>query len=128
MRIKETTFFTCLVLFVIFSFVFGCSQTATVPQHLIGVWKTSAPKYADRHLAFDEYYVTFGVGGGKEVSHPIREIASNEDNNGTSYTIHYEDSEKEEWTLVISYHPGNGGTVRMKNSNDIWKKIESGDQ
>jgi hypothetical protein len=128
MRIKETAFFTYLTLFVIFSFVFGCSQTVTVPQHLIGVWKTSAPKYADRHFAFDEYYVSFGVGGGEELFHPIREIETDEDSKGTTYTIHYEDAEKEEWTLEISYNPENGGIVRMKNSNDIWKKIESGDQ
>jgi len=108
-------------------FSFGCSRNTDVPGQLIGIWKTAAPKYADRHLAFDEHYVTLGLGAGGEVSHIIKDIEAKRQDSGTAYTFYYEDSEGEVWTLAFYYEAANGGLIILNNSDNVWKKVKSGE-
>jgi len=108
-------------------FLTGCSRNTDVPPELIGVWKTEAPKYADRYLAFDEYYVTLGLGAGGEESYLIHNIESRKQDAGTSYTFYYEDKDGEEWTLVFYYEPTNGGLIILNNSSNVWKKTKAGE-
>jgi hypothetical protein len=112
---------------VIALFSFGCSRNTDVPGELIGVWETSAPKYADRHLAFDEYYVTLGLGAGEEVSYIIKNIEAKQENGGTAYTFDYEDSEGEDWTLAFYFEAANDGLIILNNSDNVWKKVKSGE-
>jgi hypothetical protein len=106
---------------------FECSRNTDVPGELIGTWKTAAPKYADRHITFDQYYVTLGQGTAGESSYIIREIEGKKENSGTSYKFHYEDSEGEEWILAFYYEPSNDGLIILKNNDNVWKKIKSGE-
>jgi hypothetical protein len=108
-------------------FLPGCSKNTDVPAELIGVWKTAAPNYADRHLAFDQYYITLGLGAGGEVSYLIKNIKSRKQDSGTAYTFFYVDSEGEEWTLAFYYEPANDGLIILNNSENVWKKIKSGE-
>lgn len=105
----------------------GCARNTDVPQKLIGIWKTQAPKYADRFLAFDEYYLTLGLGAAGESSYIIKEIDERKQNSGTAYTFHYEDSEGEEWTLAFYYEPSDNGIIVLNNSNNVWKKVKPGE-
>lgn len=123
---RKSSFFICLILFFILSFIPGCSQDNKVPEHLIGVWKTSAPKYADRYLKFSENFITFGIGEGGKESYYIRKIKTEQDVSGVSYTLQYEDSAKDEWPLIFVYQPDNGATIKFKNSADVWEKVDSG--
>jgi hypothetical protein len=109
-----------VLLFLIF-FV-GCSRDVVVPGDLIGVWETAAPKYADRHIKFSEHTLTYGIGEGKEVSHQIEKIDIAQGDGRTIYTFYYRDAEGEKWNLTLSYSPDSGGTIKIKNSDDIWKR------
>lgn len=113
------------IILVIFSF--GCSSNTNVPGELIGIWKTAAPKYADRHLTFEQDYVTLGQGAAGESSYIIRNIESRKADSGKAYKFHYEDSEGEEWILEFYYEPSNDGLIILNNSDNVWKKIKSGE-
>jgi len=112
---------------VIALFSFGCSRNTDVPAELIGIWKTAASNYADRHLAFDQHYITLGLGAGGEVSYIIKNIESRKQDSGTAYTFYYVDSEEEEWTLSFYFEPTNDGLIILNNSDNVWKKIKSGE-
>jgi hypothetical protein len=105
----------------------GCSRNTDVPDELIGVWQTASPTYADRRLAFDEHSITLGLGAGGEVSYIIKNIKSRKRDSGTAYTFYYEDSEGEEWTLAFYYEPTGDGLIILNNSDNVWKKIKSGE-
>ena len=108
-------------------FSYGCSRNTDVPGELIGLWKTAAPSYADRHLAFDDHSITLGLGAGGEVSYIIKNIKARKQDSGTSYTFFYVDSEGEEWTIAFYYEPANGGLIILNNSNNVWKKVKTGE-
>lgn len=114
------------VFLLILIFFVGCKGEVVVPQHLIGVWETPAPKYADRYMKFSEHTLTFGIGEGEEVSHEIEKINAEQGGGGTMYTLHYRDSEGEKWTLTFTYSPDTR-TIRIKNSEELWEKAKAGD-
>ena len=103
----------------------GCNGDVVVPQHLIGVWETPAPQYADRYMKFTEHALIYGIGEGEEVSHEIEKIDMEQEGGRTLYTFHYKDAEGEKWTLTFTYSPDTG-TIQMKNSKEIWEKSKSG--
>jgi hypothetical protein len=111
-----------VLVLILFSFT-GCQKSIPVPQQLIGVWKTSAPKYEDRYLKITEDSLTYGIGNGEEVSHNIDKIDVDQENGETMYTFHYKDAEGEKWELALSYSPASG-TIKLKNKNDIWEKVK----
>jgi hypothetical protein len=104
----------------------GCEREVIVPQHLRGEWKTTAPEYADRSMKFSEHAVIYGIGNGAEVSHLIEKIDDEREADGTVYTFYYRDAEGQRETLVVLYRLAFGGTLQIKNSKVIWKKIDAG--
>ena len=106
-------------------FFVGCKGEVVVPQHLIGVWETPAPKYADRYMKFTEHTLIYGLGEGEEVSHEIEKIDMEQAGGGTLYTFRYRDSEGEKWTLIFTYSPDTR-TIQMKNSDVIWEQTKPG--
>jgi hypothetical protein len=103
----------------------GCEREVIVPQQLIGEWKTSVLKYTDRSMKFSEHTVIYGIGDGEEAAHTIDKIDSAQED-GTVYTFYYRDAEGQKETLVLTYRPDSGGTLQLKNSKVIWKKVDSG--
>jgi hypothetical protein len=97
-----------------------CSKIKTAPEDLIGLWKTSDPKYEDRFLEIDRSTITFGTGGGNSDTHSITsiEIEKGPEAKGNLYTIAY-DKEGQKFTFLIYYHPANQGTIRFKNQDQI---------
>lgn len=103
----------------------GCKGEVVVPPHLIGVWETPAPKYADRYMKFTEHTLIYGIGEGEEVSQEIEKIDMEQAGGGTLYTFRYRDSEGEKWTLIFTYSPDTR-TIQMKNSDVIWEQTNQG--
>lgn len=107
-------------------FFVGCKGEVIVPQHLIGVWETPAPKYADRYMKFTEHTLIYGLGEGGEVSHEIERINVEQGGGGTMYTLYYRDSEGEKWTLTFTYSPDTR-TIQIKNNEELWERTKAGD-
>ncbi len=115
------------LIFLLLLFVVACEREVVVPQYLIGKWITSAPKYADRYLKISEHTLIYGVGEGKEVSHTIDKIDRKSVDGGIGYIFYYRDAEGEKAKLTFTYRPDLGGTLQLKNSQDIWQKDQGGD-
>jgi hypothetical protein len=115
------------LLFILLSFS-GCQKEVTVPQHLIGVWKTTAfePDYADRYLKFTKDSLVFGVGEGREVTHSIRKIKAKQKNSETLYTFYCTDPDGEKWMYTLTYKPDSGGIILLKGREEVWNKVEPG--
>ena len=116
------------ILLLILILLVGCEREVVVPQHLIGVWKTSAPKYADRWIKINERTVIYGIGKSEIASYAIDRIDMKKgEDRATVYTFYLVDAEGGKDTLALTYAPHSGGTFRIENSEGIWKKIKPGD-
>ena len=109
------------IVLVMLCFTLQCSKIKTAPEDLIGVWKTSDPKYEDRFLEIDRSTITFGKGGGDSDTHPITsiEVEKGPEAKGNLYTIAYKDKEGQKFNFLIYYDPANQGTIRFKNQDQI---------
>lgn len=114
-----------LVALAILTTLLGCqpAKNTTLPDDLVGVWKTSAPKYSDRSLEFTKDSIIFGTGKGNVDTHPIANIETIREDNTILYTISHLNREGHEYTLSFYYDPANGGVIRLKNQKTIaWTK------
>lgn len=116
-----------LVLMILTTMFLGwqCGYDTVAPNELVGVWKTSAPKYTDRFLKIDTATITFGIGGGNIKIYAIKKLKMKEAPEGRSilYTIYYDNGEGGENTFAFYYSPDGGGTIRLKHQRQIvWKR------
>jgi hypothetical protein len=123
-REKILVLILCLVL------LFACQRSgkATAPVELIGVWKTTAPAYADRFFEIKTDEVIFGTGEGNFDTYPIAKIKTEKDprEQGTLYTLYYKNIERQEYKFSFCYDPVNQGTIRFKNQKEmVWTKEEA---
>ena len=112
-------------------FACQCGKKTTVPGDLIGVWKTTAPTYADRFFEIKTDEVIFGTGEGSFDTYPISKIKSEKDprEQGTLCTLYYKNIEGQEYKFSFYYDPANPGTIRFKNQQEIiWAKEELNDE
>jgi hypothetical protein len=74
--------------------------TATIPDDLIGVWKTTAPNYADRSFEMSRTTVLFRTGPGDAdfTFHEVKGLEREENGQVTSYTLTYADGLKFSFT------------------------------
>jgi hypothetical protein len=70
--------------------------------------------------------VIYGIGKSEIVSNAIDRIDIKQGEDGTVYTFYLVDAEGEKETLTLTYRPNSGGTLQIKNSEEIWKKDKSG--
>ncbi len=111
--------------FVILATFIGCpsKKDTTVPDELLGVWKTSAPKYADRYFEITKGVMIFGIGEGDVNSSPITSIETASGGRHTLYTISYQNREGQEYRLSFYYDSAQDGVIVFKNQEDItWTK------
>ncbi|MGH7424069.1 MAG: hypothetical protein ACREJ1_10410, partial [Candidatus Methylomirabilales bacterium] len=54
----------------------GCQaqKESPVPDHLLGVWTTSAPRYADRYIEIRNDMIIFGTGGDAFELHALTDV------------------------------------------------------
>ncbi len=100
--------------------ILGCGTKpySTLPDELVGVWKTSAPQYAGRYFELKRDMIVFGTGGGTASSHVIDRIQEAREGDQTLYTIFYtEDGTKYHWSFY--YDPVLGKSIRLKHQASI---------
>jgi len=106
-------------------FVRGCGSRArnTVPDELVGVWKTSTPGYTDRYLELRKQMVIFGMGSSSISINPIVKMEEVRKENTDLYVIQYVGDGNKTYSLAFYYSPSNGGRIRLKNQIQIeWIK------
>jgi len=102
-----------------------CGRKTTVPEDLIGVWRTMAPTYADRFFEIKTDEVIFGTGEEKFDTYPITKIKIEKDREeqGTLYVICYKNIVGQEYKFSFYHVPANQGTIRFKNQKEmVWAK------
>ena len=99
----------------------GCKPAngQTVPEHLLGVWKTTHPKYADRYFEIRKDVIIFGQGEGKSEFHAIASVDQSAEGKSTLYTITHISHDGQRFTFAFSYLPDDNGALRFKNQKDI---------
>jgi hypothetical protein len=103
----------------------ACTGEDTVPDQLLGVWKTSEPKYADCKIELLEQVLILKLATGVERNYGIDRIESDQETGrAVRYTVHYRDCEGRESRLKFLYDPSSGGTLKLKNHAEIWKKTD----
>lgn len=99
-----------------------------IPLNLIGKWTTSAPRYQDRFFEIAKETLTYGLGGDKLDVYPISSIEESLEGNNRLYTINYKNTDGLKFTQSFYYHPGNGGSIQLKNQEHIeWRKAKDAD-
>ncbi len=102
----------------------GCQhrQLSSVPEDLIGVWKTAERKYADRYFELKKDRVIFATGDWSVSAHPIDRVEEYEENGKILYIIYYPSSEGDEYQFSFYYDPTQG-VIRFKNQEQFeWIK------
>ena len=114
-----------LLAFAILTTFIGCSpeKDTTVPDEFLGVWKTSAQKYADRYFEITKDVIIFDIGEGHVDSSPISSIETVSQGRHTLYTISYHNQEGQEYLFSFYYDSAQDGVIVFKNQEDIrWTK------
>ena len=106
--------------------VSGCrgALLESVPDELVGVWKTTSPRYEDRFFEISEDLIVFGTGGRNTEAHPILSIREALEDERLLYAISYESAEGEEYGFFFYYDPAGSGVIRFKNQQDMaWTAV-----
>jgi hypothetical protein len=104
----------------------GRERTKTVPDELVGVWRTTEPKYAGRFLGLTKTTISFGTGGDDFYTRTVVAVEKSREDGHTSYTVYYADAEGE-YKFAFYYEPADGGVIRYKNQTGIaWTKQKGG--
>jgi hypothetical protein len=118
---KSVRFFAVLALSTLL-IACGTKKHPTLPEELVGVWKTSAPKYADRYFELQRNTIIFGTGEGTTSTHLIDSVEEARKGDQILYTISYtEDGKRYEWSFY--YDPAHSKSIRLKNQAPmVWTK------
>ncbi len=109
---KSVRFFVVLALLTL---VLGCGtkRYSALPDELVGVWKTSAPKYADRYIELQRHAVVFGTREGTVSRHVIDSVEEAGEAHQILYSISYtEDGNRYRWSF---YYDPVAKSIRLKN-------------
>jgi len=114
-----------LIAFALLATLSGCQseKDSTVPEHLLGVWTTPHPKYADRYFEIRNDTIIFGHGGENFELHALADIDQTQEEKFILYTITHLNHDGQRLTFAFYYDPANGGVIRFKNQREIaWTK------
>ena len=103
----------------------GCQaqKESPVPDHLLGVWSTSAPRYGDRYIEIRNDMIIFGTGGDTFELHALTEVTEAREGEAIVYTITHLNHFGQPYTLSFYYEPTSDGIMRFKNQKEIvWTK------
>ncbi len=122
---KSRALFLALAFSMLFS---GCQikESETLPKELMGVWKSSAPKYADCTLELTKEFIVFTSGefqGYINVNFIVK-VEKKTERNHVLYIIHYENLDGQRFKFAFYHYPSQGAVLRPKNQLDMeWKKV-----
>ena len=104
--------------------LFSCHERVpvTIPEELVGKWKTSAPAYAERFFELGKDSISFGTGEGQTELYFIKGMEKINEKGRTLFTLYYENVEGEEYEISF-YHSKTEGVVRLKYQKGLaWRK------
>jgi len=106
----------------------GCSSESekTVPDALIGVWKTSAPGYEDNSLSLKKDAILFGVGKGKFTVNSVFKVETvhHPGEKDSLITIYFTDEKGKDNAATIYYDTTHPQELRFKHQMQIeWKLV-----
>jgi len=104
--------------------VSGCGTKTykEVPDQVVGVWKTTAAKYADRYFELKRSSLVFGQGGNSLTTYSVTKVIVKEQKQQALYKIEYLGSEgqPEEWEFI---YDAESSVLRLKSQDFIeWRK------
>ena len=113
-----------------FSLLFGCQvrEPTTIPDDLLGAWKTSAPKYKRCFFEITKDSITFVNRDSLEGPdiNTIVKIEITKEEKQILYTIHYKKMKGEKYKFPFYYDTSEGGTILLKNQKEIeWRKANA---
>ena len=110
-----------LLLFSILIALSGCKSgnDRAILNELAGVWKTTAPQYADRFWEIRGDEIIFGTGGESFTSHTVFRVREVIRDGKSLYTISYSSPAGQEYRLSLYYKSGGEAAVRFKNQQQI---------
>lgn len=114
-----------LLLFTLLAAIVGCQPATekTIPDALLGVWKTSEPKYANRFFELKKDVIIFATGENNTDTYSVASVEQAHDEEGLLYNIHYLNLAGQQSTFSIYYAPTNHGVIRFKNQKHFtWTK------
>ncbi len=93
----------------------------TIPDPLVGIWKTTTPNYAGRFFQITKDIVVFSIGDGQTDMHPITNVEFIREEGRSLYTISHLSHEGDEYKFPFYYGPSDDG-IRFKNQQEmVWK-------
>ena len=110
-------------------FVLGCqpAEDETLPLELVGVWKSSAPRFKDDTLELSKEYIIFTSGEFQDFVNVnfIVKVEKKPERKHTLYVIHYDNIHNQRFKLSLYYYPKKVGMIRLKNQMDSeWRKVK----
>jgi hypothetical protein len=112
------------------SLLFGCQsrEPTPIPDELLGVWKTYAPKYKRCFFKITKDTIIFENRDsleGPDVN-VIVKIETTKKEKQILYTIHYKKIKGGKYKFSFHYDMSEGGTIRFKNQQEIeWRKANT---
>ena len=107
----------------------GCGEKkGTIPDELIGEWKTSVPKYEGCHFEVTKLTVAFKPKDEETYSNIITKVKREEDpeEEHILYIIFYKTESGKVYQLSLNYYPEENGVIKFKNQPEIvWTKKRS---
>ena len=112
-----------------FTLLFGCQcrEPTTLPGEILGMWKTSAPKYEGCFFEITKDSIIFANRDLLEAFdvNVISKIEKTQKEKQILYTIYYKKGKGEEYKFPFYYDPSEGGAIRFKNQKGIeWMKAD----
>lgn len=99
------------------------SDESSLPDDLVGVWRTTARKYRDRSFELQPDKVIFETGEETPDTNILLSIETLEEDGRLLYDIIYLSRDGLEHTFSFYYEPKGEGVIALKNQSAIvWKK------
>jgi hypothetical protein len=100
-------------------------ENRTVPDELLGVWRTEAPSHADRPFGITDTTLIFHTGPADSVVYPILRVRQAEGEGTTLYTFDYE-VEGARFELAFYYRTRPDASIQFRNQPQLeWRKQDS---
>lgn len=100
-----------------------------IPPGMLGVWKTSEPKYEGCFFELTKEKISFANKAYLEsfLIHKISKIVITTPRaEKILCTVYYKDSEGQKYEFSFYYDPSDGGSIRFKNQSTIkWVKADA---
>lgn len=95
----------------------GAETAPEVPGFLLGRWRTTEPRYADRYFEIRPRTIAFGTGEGDEEVHAILEIDRAREGENVLFTIRHLNEQGQPYSFAFYYDEARDGSIRFKNQS-----------